>query len=251
MKTAGVLAATALWMVTLACSKDPARSVKIAPSPSQPVPVVDVPPPAPVTNAASPPSARASLADTSSRGQVTNAARPPQPAGATIAPDTSPVAEFCPPPAEDLTGPSNLTIGGPCGFQHQQAIKCESSPDDFIIGFVRKALHGATVAVYINVENYHGPGSYDGTQMFIAVQSGTAIFRWSNDNVHAEVGPGEAFLELPMARLEAEPMLIDCSRLIGPESNYQYQCGGRTAGSVTAAAAAEIVSGRLVCAQTK
>ena len=123
--------------------------------------------------------------------------------------------DFCPPPAEDSTGPSHLIANGPCGFEHRGAASCESLPDDFIVALTRKALHGSTLVIFLNVERYHGPGAYDGAQMFETVQSGTGIHRWSSDSVHATVGPGEAFVTFPETRLEEEPMLMGCTALIG------------------------------------
>ena len=198
-----------LWMVITGCSEDPARSVKI--------------------------SRHASLPSRNANASIPT-------------PDADWYREFCPPPAEDASGPSKFQATGPCGFQQRSAVYCESSQDDFIIGFVRAALHGATVATYLNVENYHGPGSYEGTQIFVAVQSGRAIYRWSNDNARAAVGPGEAFLTIPETSLEVEPMLLACTDLIGPATNYQFQCAARGA-QVAIRSTAEIVSGTLVCAQ--
>jgi hypothetical protein len=238
MRPVSLFLTAAFWLLTLACNEDPARSVKIiSRPPQQPLKVAE-------TSAAAPEK------KTAPHSRAVRVARRVETTGSAT-PGINPVAEFCPPAAEDSNGPGSLAIAGPCTFEHRAEVKCESSPDDFIAGFVRKARRGATVAVYINVEHYHGPGSYDGTQMFVAVQSGAGIYRWSNDNVRATVSPGEAFLELPAARLDAEPMLINCSRLIGPESNYQYQCGGQAGGSVAFAATPETVSGRLQCAQAK
>ena len=158
--------------------------------------------------------------------------------------------QFCPLPGEGSSGPSRFQAGGACGFQQRSAVNCESTPDDFIIGFMKKALHGATLAAYLNVENYHGPGSYDGVQLFIAVQSGQAIFRWSNDNAHATIAHGEASLTLPPTTLEPEPMLMACTDLIGPRTNYQFQCGTRGT-RIAIQGAAEVVSGALACGKAK
>ena len=139
-----------------------------------------------------------------------------------------------------------MTVSGPCSFEHQSAVKCESAGDDFIIGLVRKALHGATMVFYINVENCRGPGSYGEAQTFVALESGKAIYRWSNDYAHATVGPDEAYLDLSETRLEEEPMLVDCSRMIGPASNFQYQCAPSNHFEERHKAP-EILSGRLMC----
>lgn len=206
MRRTGALLVTGC-LVLCGCKEDPARSVKIAAHPSA----------------------------VSSEMMIST----PEPAADWY-------RQFCPPPEETSGGPSHFQATGPCGFQHRSAVTCEASPDDFIIGFVRKALNGATLAAYLNVENYHGPGSYEGTQIFLAVQSGQAIYRWSSDNAHAIVGPGEAYLTLGQTSLEAEPMLLACSELIGPKTNYQFQCGSRSS-QIAIRSEAEVISGNLAC----
>ena len=120
--------------------------------------------------------------------------------------------------------------------------------DDFYAALTRKAKDGATLVIYLNVENYHGPGSYDGGQLFLAVQKGTVIHRWSSDTVRATVGPGQAFVTLPATRLELEPTLTDCSILIGPASNYLFQCSGLGNPKEAIPDPDEVISGKLQCA---
>ena len=76
--------------------------------------------------------------------------------------------------------------------------------------------------IYINVENYHGPDTYKRAQMFLGLQDKTSIYRWSSDIVAITVGAGEEFVTLPATRLDAEPILVDCT---GPMTNFQ--CSGR------------------------
>ena len=76
----------------------------------------------------------------------------------------------CPPPPEDSSGPSTLTVSGPCAFEHKGIANCEWHADDFYLSMTRKAAQGATLTVYINVEGYDGPGQYKSAQMFIGVQ---------------------------------------------------------------------------------
>src|SRR5262249_54565932 len=130
--------------------------------------------------------------------------------------------EACPPPPEESSGPSSLVATGPCTFRHKGAASCESLGDDFYISFSRKALGAATLMVYINVEQYKGPGSYTRAEMFVGVQDKTSIYRWSSDTVNITVGPNEEFATLPTTRLEAEPVLVECT---GPMTNFQ--CNGR------------------------
>ena len=81
----------------------------------------------------------------------------------------------CPPPPEASPGPSTLSVTGPCTFQHRGTMSCESVVDDFFISTSRKAARGETLMVYINVENYKGPGSCKNAQMFVSVQDKTSI----------------------------------------------------------------------------
>jgi hypothetical protein len=147
--------------------------------------------------------------------------------------------EGCPPPPEDTSGPSTLTVTGACAFQHQGTFACEASADDFYISASRKAARGATLLVYINVEQYKGPGAYKDAQMYIGVQDKTSIQRWSSDTVDITVGPGEEFAVLPSTRLQAEPVLVGCT---GPMTNFQ--CGGR---DTTFEAPPAVASGTLRC----
>lgn len=194
-------------LVTAACSDDPARSVKIVSR--QPVP-------------------------------VTSVYTPPH------GPDRNLIPDYCPPP-QDSPGPGNFAATGPCEFQQHARVHCESTGDDLIVPISRKAKNGATLVIYLNVEHYHGPGVYEDAQLFVAVESGTIIYRWSNDQVRAVVGPDETFVVLPKTSLDQEPMRMECSRLIGPESNYTYQCAASSGANIAFDSTAEIVAGKLQC----
>jgi hypothetical protein len=154
-----------------------------------------------------------------------------------------PDPEFCPLP-EDSSGPGSFVAKGPCEFQQRAPVSCEATGDDLIVAVPRKAKNGASLVIYLNVEHYHGPGAYEGAQIFVAVESGEIIYRWSNDEVRATVGPDEAFVAISRTQLDQEPVRVACSRLIGPESNYTYQCAG-TSGAIDSAA--EIFFGKLQC----
>jgi hypothetical protein len=95
--------------------------------------------------------------------------------------------------------------------------------------------------VYVNVENYKGPGEYKGAQMFVGIQDKNSIYRWSSDSVSLTVGKDQAFVVLPMTHLDAEPLLVDCS---GPMNNYQ--CSGRGQHEQLPATAVD-AGGRLQC----
>jgi hypothetical protein len=212
--TRASLIAIAACLAAVACEDDPARSVRIIPRP--------------------PPTA-AALAEAPRSG--------PPPRIADWRPDA------CPPPAEPGTGGGRapLVVSGPCAFEHRAGVSCESTGDDFIIAITRPAAHGGTVVIYINVETYHGPGAYEGAQMFLEVEDGTSIYRWSNDNFPMTVGADEKFVVLPTTRLEGEPLLVNCSGKVGPQSNWLYDCAGsRLATAIENTS--EVVSGTLWCA---
>lgn len=222
MKRSRVLAIL-VCLAALGCDEDPARAVKIMARPATPAP-----PPAPAVSASAAPAATnpaVAAAPSLVEGPPNQEWRPPG----------------CPPPPEDSDGPSSLAVTGPCTFQHRGSVDCESTADDFIVTMSRKAARGATLMVYINVEKYHGPGSYDGAQMFVGVQDKTAIYRWSSDEVAITVGPDEAFATLPTTKIDAEAQLTGCT---GPMTNYQ--CGGYGSTSKILDTT-EVVSGTLSC----
>lgn len=200
-------AMSALCVLLAGCGEDPAKSVKIAAENSGPV----------------------TVAYTSPKG-----------------PDRDLLADYCP-PEQDAAGPGTLAVTGPCAFRVRQPVHCEVMGDDMIVAVARKARNAATAVFYLNVENYHGPGEYDGAQVFVAVESGQYIYRWSNDEVHATVGPKEAFVRLPVTKLDQEPMHIGCSKLIGPQSNYQYECAASSNGNLQRSPAVQVLSGTIEC----
>jgi hypothetical protein len=227
-----------LCLTALACDEDPANKIKIVARPPLSSRIINATPEptelTPNTEASRP-------GETVSRAQAASglAARP---TGAGLASRTAqwrPVG--CPPPHENSPGPSSLTVSGPCTFEHRAAVSCESMHDDFILTASREAARGATLMVYINVEKYKGPGSYENAEMFVGVQDETSIYRWSSDRVSITIGPDEAFAILPATRLDAEPLLVDCT---GPQTNYQ--CGGRSDTSPINGTT-EVVAGTLRC----
>src|SRR5262245_52285576 len=77
--------------------------------------------------------------------------------------------------------------------------------------------------------------------MFVSVQDKSTIYRWSSDEIEITVGLDVDYALLPTSRLEAEPLLMDCS---GPMNNYQ--CGGRGEAKDLSGTAL-VVSGKLHC----
>lgn len=210
-------------LLLVGCGEDPAKSVKVV---SRPTAVIAEPQPA--TEPALPAVAA---------NKETKKAEP--------LPEQ---VEFCPPEAETAAGSGTFTVNGPCRYQIHAPVSCEGSADDFYAASTRAAKLNATLVTYLNVENYKGPGTYDSVQMFVTVQSGSKILRWSNDHVHATVAPDGSWLDVAPAQLISEPTLLDCTLQLGKETNYQYQCGRRGTEQVAVASNPLTVSGRLECA---
>ena len=155
----------AACLALLGCETDPARSVKII---ARPIPAT-------------------------------------QPAGGGWGSEYSWRPELCPPPPEPPGGRSTLVATGACAFRQEGAMECTSTTDDFIVQTTRPAPGGAKLLIYVNVEKYHGPDSYEGAEMLVGVQDGEDSFRWFSDALHVTVGPDEKFAELASARLQALP----------------------------------------------
>lgn len=84
-------------------------------------------------------------------------------------------------------------------------MECTSTADDFILETKRPASREATLLIYVNVEKYHGPGSYDEAQILVGVQDPAFNYRWYSDQVRITVGEAEKFVEFPPTRLEPLP----------------------------------------------
>lgn len=113
--------------------------------------------------------------------------------------------ELCNVAQSDTAGSSRFTVTGPCAFTHNADQKCRRTVDDFYVSILRNGPGVATVATYVNVEQYKGPGPYDNAEIFLTVQDGTAYYHWSADSVAITVGPQEKFVDLGTVRLDAEP----------------------------------------------
>jgi hypothetical protein len=213
-----------LCLALPACEEDPARSVKIA--------------------------TRAPVA-AESRGATPFGGAPLAGLPPGTPPGTPWHLDVCSGEPEPPQGPSTLRATGPCAFEHRAATNCESAGDDFIVAITRKTAGNATLVVFLNVERYRGPGSYENAEMFVAVQDGTSLYRWWGDTVNATVGPDEAFVTLTSARLEAEPLHMDCVRVIGPETNYLYDCEKLSNERTAVDNTFEDISGTLVCETKK
>jgi hypothetical protein len=184
--------------------------------------------PAAARPAETPPRAAGPVPETQAARSSGTAARPPGIGASRSSAEVEPAAATdwrqpgCPPPPEASPGPSDFTAAGPCAFKHRGAVACEALDDDFLVTLSRKAAGGATLMVYINVEQYHGPGDYRDAQIFLGLQDKFNIYRWSSDKLNITVGSGQQFVTLPATSLEAEPSFTNCT---GPITNFQ--CEGR------------------------
>lgn len=102
-------------------------------------------------------------------------------------------------------GASTFVAKGSCSFTHTATAKCRSLIDDMYALFLRKASGEATLSVYINTEQYTGPGDYTNAQINMTYQNGLNYYYWSSDSVHITVSPGEKSVVLPENTLQAEP----------------------------------------------
>lgn len=128
------------------------------------------------------------------------------PTSASTAPVIPPFrSELCAVEPEQVKGSTRFALNGPCSFQHTGDVKCRAALDDFHIAFLRKGPGDATVALYLNVEFYKGPGNYEGGQMFLTAQTGSAYYHWGSDSVKTTVGPALRYVVIPETRLVAEP----------------------------------------------
>lgn len=242
-------------LVAAACDEDPARSMKIVPRPPaavSPAPIgVAAVSPAAARLAEAPPRAAGPVNETRAGRSSGTATRPPGTGASRSSAEVEPAAATdwrqpgCPPPPEAFPGPSDFTVAGPCAFKHRGAVACEALDDDFLVTLSRKAAGGATLMVYINVEQYHGPGDYRDAQIFLGLQDKFNIYRWSSDKLNITVGSGQESVTLPATSLEAEPLFTNCT---GPITNFQ--CEGRGFADEFLKSR-EVLSGTLQCGTPK
>jgi hypothetical protein len=202
MRLAALLATACL--IVSACDEDPARSVKI----------IDRPVVLPQRSDSSLPESTGPKPESSPKRPATIAT--PSPAAKTDSTKAVPVGsrpisewewrpELCPPPPEQADGPSTLVVTGPCAFQHKGAMECKVTPDDFIVQATRPGALDTTMSIYVNVEGYTGPGTYQKSQILIGLLDAKFSFRWVSDTVPITVAPDEQSLSFRATRLEILP----------------------------------------------
>ena len=87
---------------------------------------------------------------------------------------------------------SDLTFTGTCMFHHRGPATCRARGDDYYIILRRKLADGSDAEVYINVEFYTGPGTYEKkTEILFLVRRGQSLYRWSTTDATMTLGFGE------------------------------------------------------------
>ncbi len=98
----------------------------------------------------------------------------------------------CPDPEPVPGQASNLAFSGMCTFSQTGALTCNAAADDFYLYTRRTLPNGLPLVFYINVESYHGPGTYnDNVQVLMTIQDGQGLYRWSDYHGAMTVAPGE------------------------------------------------------------
>ena len=113
---------------------------------------------------------------------------------------------LCPPlPEPPGPAPHRLVLGGACAFEHASPVRCEVLQDDMYVTLSRPANDGAVVTLYVNVERYQGPGSYEAAQVQLSVQDRGALFRWGSSGARVTVESGETVVRFDRVALSPEP----------------------------------------------
>lgn len=100
-----------------------------------------------------------------------------------------------PPEQERTASFSELEVAGTCRFVHHGAATCQARGDDFYAIVRRRLSDGNQLELYINVEFYTGPGTYDKKVEILAlIKRGTSLYRWSNNQASVTLGFGQGGL---------------------------------------------------------
>ena len=104
------------------------------------------------------------------------------------------------------------------------AAASEALGDDFYVSMTRKAARGATLMVYVNVEDYKGPGDYKRAQVFVGIQPSRSRGDDTYANYHdAELVPPHAYLAFYFWLRET--FGIDAIAHVGKHGNLEWLPG--------------------------
>jgi len=174
------------------------------------------------------------------------ACRAPAPANLLTLPDASVIPpnqagvpwsrSLCETKAEEpfVGEPSSLTVSGECNFEQREPFHCRAMDDDFYTVSRRPLLgDNRLVTLYMNVEHFHGPGTYDENEVNYWIGEGANLYRWTNKR--------------GSVTLEADPTAIASDKDSGgvrgwdlPETVLQAEPGTMTTGTIT-------IGGRISC----
>jgi hypothetical protein len=101
------------------------------------------------------------------------------------------------------TTTASLEISGACAVQEIDPVSCTIAVDDFYAVIHRTLTDGRTLYLTLNVETYRGPGSFRNAQLYLEVEGGGVLARWTNLEVAATV-TAAGFVTLPGATVAPE-----------------------------------------------
>lgn len=94
------------------------------------------------------------------------------------------------PEATDSTA-SDLRFDGPCSFVETQGVQCVNRTDDFYAYISRRLPDYAQLSALVNVEKYHGPGTYTkNSVVFVQVARHGVLYEWRQDSATLTVSDG-------------------------------------------------------------
>jgi hypothetical protein len=118
--------------------------------------------------------------DSASAMPVVGTQQPWDPAYCEVEPEGERTASF-----------SELAVAGACAFDYHRAAICNAAGDDFYVLLRRRLADGHELELYINVEFYTGPGTYEKKVEIVALlRRGTSLYRWSNNETSVTLGTG-------------------------------------------------------------
>jgi len=95
-----------------------------------------------------------------------------------------------------------LTFSGACAFDHTSKAQCVVRVDDFYLYIDRKMANSDRLAAYINVEKYHGPGTYTKNSVVsLQVVHGGQLYIWEQNAATLTVAPDGRSVTVPSATL--------------------------------------------------
>lgn len=96
------------------------------------------------------------------------------------------------PEADKSASFGDLTFTGACPFHHRGPATCRGREDDYYAVIRRKLADGSSVELFLNVEFFTGPGTYEKkAELLVLIRRGQSLYRWSNMQGTATLGYAE------------------------------------------------------------